>query len=197
MCIFVYVCVFVYICLCLCLCVCILQDNAYAILSNIIIIIVMYYTLLYLYSCILMLPPHLLFSDSIVQPPSYNTLMSSAVFMKHYMVHTIYNIIINMYIIIMSPSLQKGMLFNCLLSHHCVQEVNEIWYTGRATNNLGYHILLTFYTKWPNSEQLKGTCLIIVRKGPFCKFSDLTCMCIQHVRYSTIVLFWYDNNDHF
>lgn len=36
-------------------------------------------------NCILMLPPHLLFSDSIVQAPSYNTLMSSAEFIRHYM----------------------------------------------------------------------------------------------------------------
>ena len=35
-----------------------------------------------------MLPPHLLFSDSIVQAPSYNTLMSSAEFIRHYMVYT-------------------------------------------------------------------------------------------------------------
>ena len=46
--------------------------------------------------------------------------------------------------------------FNRSPFRHFVQEVNEIWYPGRAIINLlRYQILLTCCTKWWYSKQLK------------------------------------------
>ena len=46
--------------------------------------------------------------------------------------------------------------FNCSPFHHSVQEVNEIWYPGRAIIRLpSYQISLTSCTKWRNDDQLK------------------------------------------
>ena len=50
----------------------------------------------------------------------------------------------------------QPLTFILLLFRHFVQEVNEIWYPGRASINLlRYQILLASCTKWPNNERLK------------------------------------------
>ena len=71
--------------------------------------------------------------------------------------------------------------------HHFVQEVNEIWYPGRAVIKLlRYQISLTSCTKWRNDKGLNVSKLFCGTSVPFLKVGQTYNKCLYRKQHTLV-----------